>query len=472
MKNGTSPPRVIVTTAFATLFLWLLFIPVSCKKADRFETTGSTLQNKQEYQKGCFVFSLANLRKITRPRSVAGTGEIIPTHLYVRFKPVTQQHYEAIEQKNIPVYPYPLATDSLDVSNPDYSTLYTFLPIYKLLPNCPYEILDSVRLMNPESELAMMAYKAAGKETLFTPDGYDIPQEPVCDPWEDCPPEEDPPPPPPPPPPPVLNPADPRPVPATVSFNSCSMNTDDNYPSGRITVEETQWGNGSVVYEGVADIKIEILGPNGQRVVAQTNRFGCFKANGAIRGFKLPFGVRLPVVMNVIFESSRKEIRGYNDAANLAQYSQPLKHIYGSIVNTMNNANVSYERNTNDQDNDCKYYVAATVNNALYEFDEYAVQDGILPPPNNLKILVHRYSEAGATPMFNVMKNTHPLEYATISGFFTATVGPFASLITGDLVTGSLIAGNIAHNAPDVGNRVSLERRTVCYRPNKRNGLS
>lgn len=143
MKNSSPTPRVIATTTFAVLSLLLVFIPLSCKKADPLSTTDNTIQIKQEYKKGDFIFSLSNLRKITRPRSISGTGEIAATHLYVRFKPVTQQHYDAIEQKNIPVYPYPLATDSLDVSNPDYSTLYTFLPIYKLLPNCPYEIRSS-----------------------------------------------------------------------------------------------------------------------------------------------------------------------------------------------------------------------------------------------------------------------------------------------------------------------------------------
>ncbi len=141
------------------------------------------------------------------------------------------------------------------------------------------------------------------------------------------------------------------------------------------------------------------MGPNGQRVVTQTNRYGCFKASGAIRGFRPPIGPRLPVIMNVIFKSDRKEIRGLN-GSSVSQYALPLLHIYGNISYNMNSANVSYEQHTSHNDDDTKYYVAATVNNSLYEYDEYAANDGILPPPDDIKILVHRYATSSSAPMF------------------------------------------------------------------------
>ncbi|SDE16989.1 hypothetical protein, partial [Niabella drilacis] len=407
-----------------------LFIYVGCNKVIHEKDGADTLSEKKKnvkgasYKKGDFVFSMTNLRKITSPRSLTADPIIQPTHLYMVFKPVTAAHYQAIEDKHIPVYPFPLATDSLDVSDPDYSTLYTFLPIKNAgdLPNCPYTLLDSVCLLNPESPAAALAYQAAGKAFPFSVNsggGEGGPDDP-CDPWEYCPVVPDPPIDPPPPPhhPAPLLPADNRLAPFTVTYNGCSMNTDENYPSGRITVEETQWGNGGIAYEGVADVRVEILGPMGQRVVAQTDRYGCFKATSAIIGFRPPVGPRLPVIMNVIFESDRKEIRGYNDLANLGQYNLPLKHIYGNISYSMNNANISYERNTDDQDNDAKYYVAATVNNALYEFDENAAADGILPPPYGIQILVHRFAGDGAAPMFAQMSGTYPVQMGTIKSFF------------------------------------------------------
>ena len=460
-------------TAVLTTII-LLSVAVSCKKTGSLQSERlPTAAKSSDYQKGDFVFSVSNLRKLTYTRSVNGGEEqIIPSHLYVRFKPVTQEHVNAIEEKNIPAYPYPLATDSLDVSNPDYSTLYTFLPMSKALPDCPYEILDTVMMLMPETAGVAAAYAAAGRADKIPVTGYSgtFARAPLrdlipipCDPWadpndyenpssicDDAPPPAEPPPAPPTP----LMPAEDRPVPNTVSFNGCVMNTDDNYPSGRIMVEETQWGNGSTVYEGVADIKVEILGPNGQRVVAQTNRYGCFKATGAIRGYKIPrpFAppLLLPVVQNVIFKSDRKEIRGYNDAANLAQYTLPLKHIYADISDRMNSANIYYDRNTNDQDNACKRYVAATVNNALYDFDEYAAADGIMAPPGHLRILVHRFDNSGAAPMFHQMSGSHPIQFATINGFFSATVGPVAGLIVGDPILGALIVSHMANNAPDI----------------------
>lgn len=342
------------------------------------------------------------------------------------------------------------------------------MPVDKKIPDCPYQILDTVCLLDVTSPLAVAAYQTAGKENLLSEEANSSTlnrtalqpadfknQLPAQDAWSE-----------------VDNstlaskniagstsntlslintdPAANVSTPYTVTYNSCSMNTDVNYPSGRITVEETQWGNGGVAYEGVADIKIEVLGPNGQRVVAQTNRYGCFKATGAIRGFRPIIGPRLPVIMNVIFESGRKEIRGYNDWTNTAQYSKPLLHIYGNISYSMNSANVSYEKHTGSQDNDTKYYVAATVNNALYEFDDCAAQDGILSPPNNLKILVHRYAGEGAAPMFNKMSNSNPVEMSVIKGFFMAGVGLGSGILFGDPVTMSMVAANFAHFAPDV----------------------
>ncbi|SDC90811.1 hypothetical protein, partial [Niabella drilacis] len=169
-----------------------------------------------------------------------------------------------------------------------------------------------------------------------------------------------------------------------------------------------------------------------------------------IIGFRPPVGPRLPVIMNVIFESDRKEIRGYNDLANLGQYNLPLKHIYGNISYSMNNANISYERNTDDQGNDAKYYVAATVNNALYEFDENAAADGILPPPYGIQILVHRFAGDGAAPMFAQMSGTYPVQMGTIKSFFIGAAGIATGVFYGDPVTVSAIATNIASKAPDV----------------------
>lgn len=464
MKNKKSPPLPRMGIISIAILLIVVVSFNACKKQEvsKSNTDIETLERAViNTGKTNFVFSVKNIQKALNKVATQKKFRVPVTHLYIKMKPTTASHYQAIEKQQIPAYPFPLATEYLDASKPDYTTLYTFLPINKKLPNCPLEILDSVCLLNPESPLAALAYKEAGKESKLSAAASmkqaeanvarlnSIEEVIPCDAWAstsnndgytqpdyyeeltpciDCDCDYNPPPPPPPPPAPVvLNPADPRPVPTTVTYNSCSMNTDDNYPSGRISVQETQWGANT--HEGVADVKIEILGPGGQRIVTQTNRYGCFKASSAIRGFKLPFGIRLPVLMNVIFESGRKEIRGLNDFI-LAEYALPLKHIYGDIAYKMNSANVVYNLSTSISDNSTKYYVAATVNNALYEYDEYAMQDGISAPMDNIKILVHRYASSGSTPMFNAMRHSHPFEYFTIKGFFDATTAGLGPLIS------------------------------------------
>ncbi|GAB3413944.1 hypothetical protein [Niabella aquatica] len=341
------------------------------------------------------------------------------------------------------------------MSNPDYSTLYTFLPISKALPDCPYEILDTVMMLMPETAGVAAAYAVAGKtgKIPLMSDGATLPRSPLhdltpmpCDPWadpndyenpssicDDAPPPAEPPTSPQSP----LRPAEDRPMPNTVSFNGCVMNTDDNYPSGRITVEETQWGSGA--REGVADVRIEVLGPNGQRVIAYTNRYGCFKATGAIRGYKIPRPFAppslLPVILNVIFKSDRKEIRGLNRTVPY-QYTKPLLHIWGNIADRMNNADVHYDRQTGIDDEGTKQYVAATVNNALYDFDEYAAQDGILPPPDNIKILVTCFAEAASAPMLHDLKSRNVWDAAAIGNYLNTRVGG--------------LGGILAPSAPDI----------------------
>ncbi|GAB3413940.1 hypothetical protein [Niabella aquatica] len=95
-------------TAILTAIV-LLSVAVSCKKAETSQPEPQPAAAKSgDCRKGDFVFSLSNLRKLTHARSVNGGEEqIIPSHLYVRFKPVTQEHINAIEEKKIPTYPYP-----------------------------------------------------------------------------------------------------------------------------------------------------------------------------------------------------------------------------------------------------------------------------------------------------------------------------------------------------------------------------
>lgn len=53
-----------------------------------------------------------------------------------------------------------------------------------------------------------------------------------------------------------------------------------------------------------------------------------------------------------------------------------------------------------------RYWMAATANNALYEFDDYAALDGILPPPHNLPMLNTSRRTAFSAPMFDKLGNT------------------------------------------------------------------
>ena len=56
---------------------------------------------------------------------------------------------------------------------------------------------------------------------------------------------------------------------------------------------------------------------------------------------------------------------------------------------------------TRSDHNDTKFFIAATVNNALYDYDEYAAADGLLTPKQGIKIMVTSFAKNASTPMLS-----------------------------------------------------------------------
>lgn len=113
-----------LATILAGMFFWQ-----SCKKQE-FTNSQELLAeaNSQELtlkKNADFVFSMKNVRKAwqTLPNR---SGTVSPTHLYVKFTPSNGKQMDALTDAKIPVYPYEIATDQLDASNPSETNFLRF----------------------------------------------------------------------------------------------------------------------------------------------------------------------------------------------------------------------------------------------------------------------------------------------------------------------------------------------------------
>jgi len=420
------------------------------------DATGSAYTYTQLGRQYASVFNVENVKNAWNALSDNKISSLQPSHLYIKFTPSTLEELNRLGESGIPLYTYPLDYEVLRYG--DYMqdpalepngipAFYTCLPAASSIPHVSYELLDELYLLDLRSAVAKKAFALAGESAVYPGD---------AEPGEEVPPAlltqfthlehhvqlpdmwirenhviVEPPPPPPPPPP---LPADNRTTPGEIANAcNCSLNEDDRKPSGCITVQETRFGG----FQGVNDVLVEFGGPFFQRAAAVTNRFGCFKSNIIIR-HKI-FGERLQVAMRVNFVTDKKTIRGINHG-DVIECTMPLTvTIHDAQSGGLNTESVIFYHSTDVDGNGAKFYTAATVNNAIYEFDFYAGQDGLPKLGNNLKVMVHKYSGAGAAPMFHKLLSNGSIPTASLALFATAVGGVLP-------VAGGM--GNLLNNVP------------------------
>ncbi len=412
--------------------------------------------------------TVANVMNAWNALSTNKLTTLAPTHKYIKLIPKTLDDLKAIADANIPVYTFPLDYEIIEYG--DYMRdpaiepngmppIYTLMPANKPIPISSFELLDNIYLLDLRSVVAKKAFDLAGESSIYPGDperGEAVPPQLLTTSnsleqhlselgvnWGTLYPQPiDPLPPPPPPT--TLGPADNVNPPSTVTNACiCSLNSDDREPSGCIKVEETQFSNGSVAFEGVNDVMADFVGPFFQRLSPSTNANGCFKSNNKIH-YKTLFG-RLPVYFSVIFISWNKTIKEVK-AGNVFEFAFPGTHLIGNVAaGGLNNCNVSYLRDWDVSHHETKHYSAATINNALYDFNGYASADGINTTHNNLQILIHSFAGsngdfqgAGAAPMLHKMQMSGSLQAITIGAFLSATVGGLSAIAPNP--TGTFVA--------------------------------
>jgi hypothetical protein len=214
---------------------------------------------------------------------------------------------------------------------------------------------------------------------------------------------------------PVLSPASPLgPIPAPGGGTTCNCPGSGNplKPEGCILVEDTQLG-----MEGVDKIRVHVTDIFSLfHTAAETSTNGCWKIN---RSFNL--GAR----PTVIWRNDRVLMKGIF-GVNFIQFGIPLQHSIGYNGSPpYNNYEIQYTRPTNNDNNDrnTMYWYASTGNNAIFEFDYYAAQEGFQTAPSQLKVLVANMGSAASAPMFSQMNNN-------IIYFGTTSIGVGATAIT------------------------------------------
>ena len=128
------------------------------------------------------------------------------------------------------------------------------------------------------------------------------------------------------------------------------------------------------------------------------------------------------VRVNVKFKNGDAEIRGVR-GLRLWQMLFPVKKTIGvfSGDNVKNNINWTFLSFTDQSSKGQKYWAAATTNNAVQDYREYAPQEGIGLPPTGLKIILNNAFWSFAT-MWN-KRAVDLLPEAFVKQFLIAPLG-------------------------------------------------
>ena len=359
------------------------------------------------------------------------TTTIEATHLYVKFTPNSMDDILLLEETDIEFYDYPLEYEVIamgdyyqDIIEGTYPTLYAVvLPNFEF-PAVQYEVIDELYLTKNDplllTECFSLTNNLAGIEdylpantgmTINVLSGDAVGMVPAtidCGPsamavlvntnpggapqWEwHC--EALPPPP----------------------TNECATSGEPRQPGGKILVEDTQLG-----FQALRRVKVIMKDTWFTQDSRWTNDYGCWKINEKYYG---------KAWMWVKFKNNRCRIRGtQNKFAASWQWITSVKDYVGMISGPhFNNITTKYWMWSNKGSAEHVYWGAATVNNAVHEFHDYATADGINTPPDGLDIYVGR-NHTGGYALMNTQYYLGGLLGATLT-YSTYYIGPFSYIV-------------------------------------------
>jgi hypothetical protein len=367
-------------------------------------------------------YSVANMTQAWNNLYSPDETQLSPTHLYVRFLPQNMEELKLLDDLDLDFDDYPLDYQILeegdyyhDPSIPaDKPTwLYTVVEPGFTFPNVQYEILEELVLAPYFSHLTAEAFRITGneyeEESWNDPEAIDCaptcPTYPFClDEEEDC------------------NdatvshepPCDPRSpsfpdcleegarAPDTVLITNdcgCRVYFDPKRPGGCIKVVDTQINP----EPGVRRVKVVVKDGLFQRKVTYTDDDGCWKINKKHSK---------RVKIKIKFKNDKAKVRAIRKWLNVWQYGVILTHKEVKHDPPYNQWSTLFSQDANDESKKQALWYAATGNNAIFEFCDFAQADGLTLPPETLDILLTKASGgSAAAPMFDEM-TANPLIFA------------------------------------------------------------
>lgn len=340
------------------------------------------------------------------------------TDLYVRFLPANLEElkllFDYMDSLDIDLDDHPLDYEIIqegtwyhDPSIPeDQPTwFYTVVKPDFVFPPIQYQVLEQLVLAPYYSLLTAEAFRITGNE--YDDSGWErgaechpdcpsypccylpkiecwddnrscngMPCEPGSSNWPDC--LENPPPP-------------PSGDPWVTTECGCKVSSNPLLPSGCVQVEDTQLGP-----EGVRNLKVVVKDGLFKRIVTETDENGCWHVSKAHGG---------RVKIKLKFKNDLAKIRAFRGHARFWQYAEILKHKVILDGPPYNNTHVLFEPNPDDDSIEKALWYAATGNNAIFEFHDYAASQNIVNTGGDIDVLLVKYEGAAAAPMFDELLN-------------------------------------------------------------------
>lgn len=247
----------------------------------------------------------------------------------------------------------------------------------------------------------------------------------------------------------------------------CEVYNNPRKPGGCIRLEDTQLVANTTIdgdnihLDPVRQVKVVYMFGLFSIRSTWTDDNGCWKINKEDKGKSF---------MWVKFKSKEVKISGirtYNPAETYTTAISTVSDLVGSIYGPVfNDINIIYRFNGGPLsifEKSKLYWYAATANNALHEYSDFGVQDGIGVPLKNLDVLLTNFGGTAATPMLDKIAGNPLAGYNDILVATSATLS-LVNFANGGLAVNLLaFRPDVVYNYGDESDRPSDQVRSTFY---------
>ena len=400
-------------------------------------------------------YSVDNIRQAYNNLYSTSIAAIQPNYLYVRFLPQSPTDVKTLLESDLELWDFPLHYDIFSigetyhdptVSDSNYTWQYAVVPADFIFPSIQYEIIERLALVPEDSRIAEEAFRITGNE-YETPDEYEPDPQMVNGKFQF-----------------TLDHSSPPGGESGERGGPCWCLTPDNMrkPSGCVQVFDNMLNQ----WDGVREVKVIVSKSRLFGIIFHrsdyTDEAGCWYINHKYKG-KIHVWVK--------WESATCNIKTMKSNVDLWNYTFPRRAYIGKYNGpNFNNIAIQFNWTSSINSKTFRNWVASTANNAIYEFQNYAINNSLPHPPGDLKVLITPWGSGntGAAPMldkFSIWSQALFVLSANqiLKGVFmvAAPVGTVLSLSLSTWLVAA--APDIVLNWNDGGNANSDDIRETMY---------